>query len=348
MLIIPDTNILYSDPFLEGVQVRTILAAESHTDIRLVVPEVVVDELRNHVEERLRETIKNADKVRRDYANLSGLDDYSVNIMISADQRKAVLDRFDRRIQQLAEEGRILSYPVQSPKELSHRSIKGQAPFQGKDRGMRDTFVWLTVKDRAIKDTGVGSRIALVAADKAFWDKNQRKLAEGLERELNDAGVPLDAITMHRTLQDVIGTFISGKLPHIEWVRVAIEGGQVDDFNVGDDTVLLEVTDWILQHLEILDIGDYYFVDFDIAEEVALQSVEDVLDLDGGEILVDSKWTCNIAAEGYDNPHIGDKIGIELEFDLSSIVKVDNDHLTVSAHEVIAVELKGFTSRDLD
>ena len=344
LLVIPDTNALYSDPFLEGVQVKTILVAESHTDIRLVIPELVIDELRNHVEERLRATIKDADKVRRDYATLSGLDPYSVGIMISSDQRKAVLDRFDRRIQQLVEEGRILSYPTPSPKELAHRSIKVKAPFQGKDRGMRDTLVWLTAKGRAVQGAGIGSKIALVAEDKAFWDKDKRKLAEGLEGELKDAGVPLDTITLHHNLQDVIRTFVSGKLPHVEWVRVAIEGGRVDDFTACSDTVLLEVTDWIVNNPDILEVGGYLFVDFDIIGEVTLCSVEQVLDLGNGEILVDSKWICNVAAEGYDNPHFGHNLSVELEFDLSSIIKVDNDLLTVSAHEVADIEVVGFTS----
>ena len=98
MLIVPDTNVLFSDPFLEGALVKTILAAENHTDIRLVIPELVVDELRNHVKERLEAAIKDADKVRRDYARLSGVNPYSVDFMISADQRKVVMDRFDRRI----------------------------------------------------------------------------------------------------------------------------------------------------------------------------------------------------------------------------------------------------------
>ena len=111
MIVIPDTSALFSDPFLEGALVKTILVAEDHMDIRLVIPTIVVDELRNHVEERLAASVKAADKVRRDYAWLSGLDPDSVEIKISSDQRKAVLNRFDLRIQQLAREGRILNYP---------------------------------------------------------------------------------------------------------------------------------------------------------------------------------------------------------------------------------------------
>ena len=339
MLIIPDTNVLYSDPFLEGPLIRTILAAESHTGIRLVIPEIVVDELRNHVQERLETAITDADKVRRDYARLSGLNPYSVDFMVSSDQRKVVIDRFDRRIQQLAEEGRILNYPSPSPKELACRSIKGRAPFQGKDRGMRDTLIWLTAKDRAIQDAGAASKITLVAKDGAFWDKDKRKLNEGLGRELENAGIPSDSITVRRSLQDVIDTFVSGDLPHVEWVRVAIEGGQVDDFTSASDVVELKVTDWMYEHPEILEVGDYYFADFDVVEEVLLSDIERALNLGEGEVLVESDWTCDVVAEGFDNPHFGKRLRVEIHFRLNSIIKVDDSCLVVRSHEITDVEV---------
>ena len=134
-LVVPDTSVLFSDPFLDGAFIRTILAAESHTGIRLAIPEIVVDELRNHVEDKLDGVVKAADKVRRDYAGLSGLNRFAVDIMVSADQRQAVLDRFDWRIREFTKEGRILKYPSPSPKELARRSIGAQAPFKDKDRG---------------------------------------------------------------------------------------------------------------------------------------------------------------------------------------------------------------------
>ena len=339
MLVMPDTNVLFSDLFLEGALIKTILAAETQADIRLVIPEVVVDELRNHLEERLEATVKTANEVRRQYAGLSGLDPYAIDFMISSDQRRAVLDRFDRRIQQLSKEGRILKYPSPSPKELAHRSIRVQLPFRDKDRGMRDTLIWLTAKECVIKGADAGSKVTLVTDDGAFWDKDKGKMQEGLTGELEDAGIPLDSIAVRPTLQDVIDTFLSGKLPTAEWVRVAIQGGQIADFTASSDRVLLKATDWIYDNQEILEVGGYIFVEFDIVEEVVLNSIERTLDLGGGEALVESKWTCDVAVEGYDNPHFGENLSVELQFELSSIVKVDNDGLSVRSHEVTDMEV---------
>ena len=334
MLVIPDTNVLFSDPFLDGPLIRTILAAENQTGIRLAIPEVVVDELRNHVEERLNKTVEDAAKVRSAYAGLSGQNPYAIDFNVSLDQRRAVLDRFDKRIQKLSQEGRILKYPSPTPKELTLRSIKGQAPFQANDRGMRDTLIWLTAKECTMQRPGGDHDVALVSEDKAFWDKDRKKLNDSLMRELRDAGVPIDSVTGYSSLQKVIETFVSGKLPQAEWVKVAIEGDQVADFTASSDVVLLKVTDWIYDNPEILEVGDYIVVEFDVVEDAVFRRVKSTLDLGHNEVLVNSEWTCEVAAEGHDNPHFGNSIGISLQFELSSIIQVENDHLSASSHQV--------------
>ena len=308
-----------------------------------------MDELRNHVEERLDETVKAADKVRRKYAELRGFESYSVDFMTDADQRQAVLGRFERRIKQLDKEGRILPYPSLSPKELAQRSIRVQLPFLDKDRGMRDTLIWLTAKECAIKGVCSGTKITLVSNDGAFWDNKKKKMQEGLTVELKGAGVPLDSIAVRPALQDVVDTFVSGKLPAVEWVRVAIDGGQIDDFTTSSDSVLLKATDWIYDNSEILEVdGAYIFVEFDIVEQAVFHSTEQAIDIGGGEALVVSNWTCDVAAEGYVNPHFADNLRIALEFKLSSIVKIDEDCLSVQSHEVTDMEVVGVINTQLE
>ena len=342
MLVLPDTNILFSDPFLEGAQVRTILAAENYTDLQLVIPRVIVDELRNHVEERLKKIVDDQDKVRREYAKLSGFHPYYLNFMIDAHKKQAVLDRFERRLQQLEKEGRILCYPSTSPKELTYRSIKMKAPFQENDKGMRDTLIWLTAKERVAQGKPTGTTIILVAKDKAFWDKDKKNLNEGLVEELKDASLPLDSITISNDFQEIVRTHIYGKLPQVEWVEVAIKGGKVADFTDSSETVQLEVADWILKNDAILDVGGYIFVDFDVVQEVFLANIEGAFDLGNNEVLVNSRWTCDVAAQGFENYHFGNSMLLTLELELSSIIKTNEDCLSVKSHEVIDMEVITF------
>ena len=348
MLIIPDTNALYADKFLEGPLVDTILAAESHTDIRLVIPAVVVDELRNQVEEDLDAVIKSTDKARRDYAELRGVASYLVDLYLYPDHRKAVLDRFEQRVEQLDKEGRILKYPATSAKELAHRSIKEIPPFQNNDRGMRDTLIWLTLKNYAVHRKSAGLQITLVTKDRAFLDKDDKALNEGLAEELKSIGIAHASVSVRENLRNVIDTFVVEKLLHAEWVSVAIEGGQIDDFTSASDTVSLRITDWIYDNPDIVEVGGYIFVEFDVVEDVVLHSIERTLELGKNEVLVESHWTGDVVAQGYDNPYFGETIRITMTFILSSIVQVDEGRLNVKSHEVTDAEVEEINETLLD
>ena len=116
---------------------------------------------------------------------------------------------------------------------------------------MRDTLIWLTAKESAMQGPASNSKIILVSEDKAFWDKEKRKLDEGLFRELQDEGIPVDSITGSPTLQNVIENFVAGKLPQAEWVKVAVEGDQIADFTASSDVVLLKMTEGTVKGIRV-------------------------------------------------------------------------------------------------
>ena len=347
LLIVPDTNVLFTDLFLEGSLIRTILAAETHTDLRLVVPEVVLDELRGHVEQELKTTAASAAKLRRDVASLMGTDPHSIDLILDAHQTQYVLDRFDQTVQRLDSEDRILSYPTVSLKELAQRSIAVQAPFQEKDRGLRDTLIWLTVKKYLVNAKATGTKVTLVTGDRAFWDKSKTKLNEELERELTCAGVHHDSVVVQLKLSEVIETLIPHELPAAEWATTAIEDNVIEDLVSNSEEVLLKVVDWLYAIPEVFEepygpISGYLWVEFDVVEEVRFEEIKRIRDLGNGEILVDSRWTCEAAVQGYDNPVFSDSLEISLQFTLSTIAVSMGDCLSVQSHEVTDAEVVDF------
>ena len=212
MLVVPDSNIMYSDPFFESVAITTILKAEDTTSLKLVVPSVVVDELRNHVEEKADTAIDAVNKSHSQIDSLVGHNRYTDGC-VTSHQKQDILARFEERIKQFVKEDRILCYPSISPKELADRSIRYQLPFLSSgesDRGMRDTLIWLTLKER-LKRTVAGTvpKILFVTNDeKAFLDERGHKLHESLVSELENEGIPRGSVTIKRKLNDVI-EFIS-------------------------------------------------------------------------------------------------------------------------------------------
>ena len=339
MQIIADTNALYSDLFLEGASVRTLRAAENQAGIRLLIPEVVVEELRHHVEDRLATITNKANSARRQFIELAGFDNTDVGFTVDSDQRQQILGRFDRRVHRLNEEGRILAYPDTSIRDLVNRSITVQLPFQDGDRGMRDTLIWLTTMEKVTKVSDAAQKITLVTSDTAFWDKKRQKIQHALTRELQEGGLADDAITVLPNFHEVIKKFVTSKLQPAQWVKVAIQGGQIDDFTVSSDTVLLKIDDWLSNHFEILDPGDYIFVQHDVVETAALQNITRTLDLGDGLALVDTEWTSEVVAEGYYNNFMGDNLRLRLRFTLVSVINVENDSFVVRSHEVGDVEI---------
>ena len=88
LVIVPDSNKLHTDPFLERPRIRTILAAEAKGNVRLAVPAVVLDELKKQVLERLNGVVSDVDAARRKLAELNGLygfDSYQIDLSVSSE-----------------------------------------------------------------------------------------------------------------------------------------------------------------------------------------------------------------------------------------------------------------------
>ena len=151
MLIVPDSNALFHDRLIEGWQTRAILAAEAISGLRFVIPEVVWDELRNQIPEQSQEFNNEIIKTLKKFPDLKAVFGERDESMIKPYQQQMALKKFDEKREQFDSEQRTLKYPHVSTKELSQRSIQSRRPFQDGDRGLRDTLVWLTIREYLLK-----------------------------------------------------------------------------------------------------------------------------------------------------------------------------------------------------
>lgn len=346
LIIILDTNVLYSDPFLEKSRIKKIIAAENRADLKFVVPAVVVDELQNIVVEKLDKATDDMESLNRKFADLSGSTDRKVIGQITHEQRQAVLDRFEGRRNQLDQEGRILKYPCISLEQLAERSIRQQPPFQDKDRGMRDTIVWLNVKEYLRSNPDTNTKILLVSKDsKAFFDGDKDELHDNLKKELDDEGIPQDSVIVRRDLNRAIADFISDRLANADSVRCALNNDRIKDFTDQDDTILLIAQDWLYEHSGIFEddyrASEYIGIEFDGLEELLPEGIEETLALNCGQVSVSSVWTgqanlTGIILAGY----MEESLGASVQFRVSSIVQVNDDQLSVQSHEIVDVEVE--------
>ena len=320
------------------------MAAEERAGLKLVIPALVIDELRNKVVERLEKATSDGKKVGRELANLSGRTEHEIKFHVSNGERQAVLGRFDQRVKELVQEGRILDYPVTSTKQLAERSIHGKLPFQGDDRGMRDTLIWLTAKEHLPKDGDESTRVIFVTNDeKAFLEKNTDKLHDTLKKELGAEGIYEDSIIVHRDLNEVIVNYISGKLSTSDFVTAAIKGGQISDFTDRDDTVTLLAQDWMYEHPGFFDepytTTQYDYRDFEGLEGVRYEDVEETLSLDCGLVAVNTVWSGVAYGTGEIEDRVEEGLHASVQFTVSSIVEVRNGDLSVQSHQIVDIDV---------
>ena len=348
LIIILDTNVLYSDPFLEKSRIQKIIAAEKRTDLKLMVPEVVADELQNIVLEKVDEAIDDGETLNRKFVGLSGSKDYRSIGHITPEQRQTVLDRFEEKKQQLGQEGRILKYPCTTPGQLAQRSIRRQRPFQDKDRGMHDTIVWLNIKEYLHSNPDTDAKILLVSSDKkAFFDDDKDELHESLKKELDDEGISQDSVIVRRDLNGAIAEFVSDRLSNADSVKCALDNDRIKDFTVHDETVALMAQDWMYEHASIFEdpymATNYLSVEVDGLEGVLLESIEESLALDSGQVSVGSVWTGEASLVGNLGGYLEESLRASIKFWVSSIIQINDGCLSVQSHEIVDVEVEDLT-----
>ena len=358
LVIVPDSNNLYTDPFLERPRIMTILAAESKGNMRLAVPAIVLDELQNQVQDRLNSVVSDVDKARRKLAELHGLygyDSYGIDLSVTSEQRDAVIDRFNQRREDLNAEERILSYPSISNEDLSRRSIQSRSPFDSNDRGLRDTLIWFSIVEFVLQQAPeTNLQILFVSDDAAFWNDSKQELHNDLKEDLRLKGLSEDSVIIRKNLNEVTSDFIVSKLSNSDWAKVAIEGGQVPDFTNESDAISILAYDWLVTNAEIFEgdaytPSDYLWMEFDVIENICRLSVESTLEIGDDYVVVSSTWKGDAAVQGIvattEDMALEDSLTSEVVFGVTSILKSQNGELTVQSHEVNDVSILKTTRR---
>ena len=352
LLIVPDSNNLYTDPFLERPRIMTILAAESKGNVRLAVPAIVLDELQNQVQDRLNGIVSDVEKARRKLAELHGLygyDSYGIDLSVTSEQRDAVIARLNQRREDLNAEGRILSYPSISSEDLSRRSIQSRSPFDSKDRGLRDTIIWLSVVEFLLQQAPeTDLQILFVSDDAAFWNDSKQELHNDLKEDLRLKGLSEDSVIIRKNLNEVTSDFIASKLSNSDWAEAAIEGGQVPDFTDQSDAISILAYDWLIANAEIFEgdaytPSDYLWLEFDVIENISRLSVESTLEIGDDFVVVNSTWKGDASVQGVvatmEDMTLEESLTSEVVLGITSILKSQNGDLTVESHEVNNVSI---------
>lgn len=203
LIIFPDTNALYGNPYFKGKFAEELLREVDLGDAELQLSPIVVEELRRQELDDVQDVlVAVATTVRKkSRGNSTKMPD--------------VLDRVDRALdetrreieEQFAEITRrqhvvITEWPPISSRELAERELNRRRPFleipiAGKSAtiGHRDALIWEGVRDSARR--GAQDQVLiLVSEDKGFWDDKQVGLHQDLRDDLEADGTAPDRVVL--------------------------------------------------------------------------------------------------------------------------------------------------------
>lgn len=221
MQVVLDTTSIQGDYFLERPTTVEFLQGLHKIPAKLLVPEVVVDEMVRHYRRDLESALRALTDGRQQITRLRAATvppGPSLSVAQRADKyREALLAR-------IAESGgEVLPYPKIAHKELVARDLEGRKPFDQNGRGYRDTLIWESVRS---KTWGGHERVVFVSNNSTDFGKAPQ-LHEGLRREILNP----DRLSLASSLQEFNAQWIVPKTEMLEGVRRALEAhasGEID------------------------------------------------------------------------------------------------------------------------
>ncbi|KIL80718.1 PIN domain-containing protein [Bacillus badius] len=156
MEIFLDSNIIYSDPFMESIYAQQLLKLAELDFVDIYMASVVVEEIKNNYRKQINKEYLTLNK------NISNLSKHTYQniekyIVIKKDENY-LIEEFNNFYDDLFKRGviKVLQYPNDILPELINRSIKRIKPFTERKQEFRDAIIWLTyvnyVKENSLVD----------------------------------------------------------------------------------------------------------------------------------------------------------------------------------------------------
>jgi rRNA-processing protein FCF1 len=204
--VVPDTNALFGQEWMTSVAGRNLLDLIKSGKCRLVLPQVVVDEL----DRQDRKTLRSKREKAKGALSEVG-DDISATAIDEAFDRLGAKTHAQRD-RLLATNGvSVTSVPEDRTRALVERDLAARRPFMEtlggkKSYGFRDAVIWEIVLDVLVKDKdAIADTVFFVSADKGFIDDDAPKeLHRHLLEDLDARGIARDRVVLVEKVANVV------------------------------------------------------------------------------------------------------------------------------------------------
>lgn len=144
-LILLDTTVLWTDPWLEAPDVRALLTLHRH-GVQVLIPNIVLLEHERHVREEVKTCVKTTMRSVGKLSRLTGrMFPNPVHDLDSAQAAKHYAQEMRRRLETAG--AIVLATPGVSHDDLVDRAIHRRKPFDNAGRGYRDALIWYSAME---------------------------------------------------------------------------------------------------------------------------------------------------------------------------------------------------------
>lgn len=289
MIIYIDTGIFIGDFYLRGTNFVMLKNYLNVTDTTLVVSQVVIDELKNKYNEKLRLGI---DDVNQAWNKINSMleNNVKINDEFIKENSELLWSNFNRFLENY--NALCQDYPEVSHKEVVKRNLARKKPFGLKTKSeYRDYLIWLSFLD--VAKTYDQCTICLITSNKADFShcdpqgKNidENKLHADYIEDLKENNIDIERIEYYCSLNSFIDSKVKPTLD-----KFASYAKVLEDYIESNKNNLRDNLEWKL--FEFLINSEIDIDNFEIpyeCENPYIESLSEIEDLHVSEVLRISK-----------------------------------------------------------
>lgn len=206
MLIVLDSNIFVNDFRMNGSAFAVLFETLSSLRAKLLIPEIIVDEVMNKYREMLSSTVQQLNKTDVLFYKMTGrqlvqrLSEDDVDQLVS-DYKKY----FTQKTNQI--KAKIEPYPRVSHEDIVKRCLQRRKPFKSDGNGYRDALIWETILNAARK---YGTAIVFITDNATdFSDKEGNFFHRDLLIDLDERKIQRDRLLYCRSISNLAQLFLT-------------------------------------------------------------------------------------------------------------------------------------------
>ena len=279
MKIVIDSNIIIKNFHMKGPAFRMLEWFLHNCDATLIVPQIVISEVKNKYREMTSELF---DKGNQELKDLGNLLDRELPMPLSAFEFDDLQRNYDRSL-----EGKLTFLKADMPghndipqQDIVDRDLARHRPFRriGKNKrdstGYRDTLLWEVI----LRNIATGADLVVLVTEniKDFWDKSINGVYHHMRQDLIKRHIKADSVKVCESLDSFNREYVKPNMTLIEELRLSLDQGRYKEFSI--NSWIEENTPEIINYLNTRAGNplELYYIDVD---GFTVDYMEDISDL---------------------------------------------------------------------